>query len=192
MFSGSLIFQNDYARSVIFTSNHNNAMWVLTNIYAPCTPSGKRAFIQWFQNITMPAHVDWIVVGDFNLYRNPDDRNKAGADYNEMLMFNGAISALGLTKLPLKGQRFTWTNKQHPPLLERLDWFFTSANWTSNYPNCYVSTLTMETSDHVPCLVTISTDIPKGHIFRFENFWLHHEDFLHQVQIGWTAPHYIF
>lgn len=45
MFSGSLIFQNDYACSVLFTSSHNNAMWVLTNVYAPCTPSGKRAFI---------------------------------------------------------------------------------------------------------------------------------------------------
>lgn len=65
--------------------------------------------------------MDWLIVGDFILYRNPKDRNRAGADYNEMLLFNGAISVLGLTELPLKGQRFTWTNKQHSPLLESLD-----------------------------------------------------------------------
>jgi hypothetical protein len=46
----------------------------------------------------------------------------------------------------------------------------------------------METSDHVPCLVTVSTDIPRSHIFRFENFWLQHDDFAQQVQLGWVSP----
>jgi hypothetical protein len=146
---------------------------------------GKKDFIEWFQDIHMPDDVDWLVVGDFNLYRNPADRNRPGADISDMLMFNEAISALGWVELPLKGQRFTWTNKQFTPLLERLDWFFTSASWTLAYPNTSVSTLIMETSDHVPCLVSISTVIPKSNIFRFENFWLQHDDFLNQVHLGW-------
>jgi hypothetical protein len=135
----------------------------------------------------MPDSLDWIIVGDFNLYSNPEDRNRDGANFPAMLMFNDAISSLGLTELPLKGQRFTWTNKQHPPLLERLDWFFTSVSWTISYPNTSVSTLTMETSDHVPCLISISTTIPKGSIFHFENYWLSHDDFLTQVQEGWFS-----
>ena len=75
----------------------------------------------------MPDDIDWLVVGDFNLYRNPEDRNKPDADVAKMLLFNNAISMLGLVELPLKGKRFTWSNKQFSPLLERLDWFFTSA-----------------------------------------------------------------
>jgi len=133
----------------------------------------------------MPDTVDWLHVGDFNLYRNPEDRNRPGADFAEMLLFNDAISYLGLVELSLKGRRFTWTNKQHPPVLERLDWFFTSANWVLSYPNCCVSTLSMETSDHVPCVVFIGTSIPSRHLFRFENYWLTHEDFKAQVQVGW-------
>lgn len=43
--SGTLIFQNLYASSVLFSSIHNNASWVLTNIYAPSIPQGKRDFI---------------------------------------------------------------------------------------------------------------------------------------------------
>lgn len=137
----------------------------------------------------MPNDMEWLIVGDFNLYRSPDDRNRSSADINDMLMFNGAISALGLVELPLKGQRYTWTNKQCRPLLERLDWFFTSLSWTLSYPNTSVSTLVMETSDHVPCLISISTAIPKGSIFRFENFWIqHYDDFLNQVQLGWHSP----
>lgn len=52
-----------------------------------------------------------------------------------MFLFNEVISALRLTQLPLHGRKFTWTNKQNPPLLERLDWFFTSNSWTLSYPD---------------------------------------------------------
>lgn len=121
MFSGQLVFSNDYAISVELTSKLNNDNWLLTTVYAPCTPAGKRAFLEWFRNIQMPHEIDWLIVGDFNLIRKPEDRNKDGADVNEMFLFNEAISKLGLTKLPLHGSPFTWTNKQFEPLLERLD-----------------------------------------------------------------------
>lgn len=45
----------------------------------------------------------------------------------------------------------------------------------------------METSDHVPCVITIPTDIPKSINFRFENYWMEHEDFLCVVQHGWNV-----
>lgn len=48
-----------------------------------------------------------------------------------------------------------------------------------------VFSLTMETSDHVPCLISISIAIPKSQIFRFENYWLLHENFMEQVSLGW-------
>ena len=75
----------------------------------------------------MPSDVDWIIMGHFNFIRKPEDRNKPGGDVNEMLMFNEAISELGLIELPLKGRQFSWSNMQDNPLLEKLDWFFTSA-----------------------------------------------------------------
>lgn len=53
--------------------------------------------------------------------RSPNDRNRPGGDTTEMLLFNEAISALGVLELPLFGRHYTWTNKQHPPLLEHLD-----------------------------------------------------------------------
>jgi len=129
----------------------------------------------------MPDDIDWLVVGDFNLYKNPEDRNKPDADVAEMLLFNNAISMLGLVELPLKGKRFTWSNKQLSPLLECLDWFFTSTCWTLNYPHSYVTTMSMETFDHTPCLISINTSIPRSHIFHFKIFWMQHDDFISQV-----------
>jgi hypothetical protein len=101
----------------------------------------------------------WLIVGDFNLLRNPGNRNKPGGGVQEMLAFNEAISRLSLTEIPLKSCKFTftWTNKWQNPLLERLD----SNLWTTLCPNTTVSTLSTDTSDHTPCLITVSTSIPK-------------------------------
>jgi len=59
----------------------------------------------------MPDEQDWIIVGDFNLMRSPDNRNRPGGDVTEMLLFNETINSLGIVELPLQGKRFTWSNK---------------------------------------------------------------------------------
>jgi hypothetical protein len=105
-----------------------------------------------------------------------------------MLAFNNAISNLRLVELPLRGCKYTWTNKQQNPLLERLDWFFTSNAWTSMMPNKFVTGLVRDISDHTPCVISASTNIPRPRVFKFENYWLEHEDFLAVMLHGWNLP----
>lgn len=54
-----------------------------------------------------------------------------------------------------------------------------------------MKTLVMETSDHWPCVVEIATSIPQVHIFRFENHWLEHDDFISVAVNGWNGPAHI-
>jgi hypothetical protein len=141
----------------------------------------------------MRSHVidddeNWLFLGDFNFYRSLEDRNKPGGNLSDTLIFNDLLGHLGLLELPLKGRAFTWSNMQQDPLLEQLDWFFTSANWTVHYPNTLVLPLAKITSDHIPCKITIGTDIPKANIFRFENFWPEHPGFIEAVVSAWDAP----
>jgi hypothetical protein len=189
-FFGHVIFQNEFAMSIEFTSSISNASWVLTNVYAQCTPDGKQRFLNWFHNIDMAEDTDWLVVGDFNLLRKPEDRNRSGGNISEMLEFNAAISNQRLEELKLYGTKYIWTNKQLSPLLERLDWFFASVAWLTNYPGSFVSSLSRDTSDHTPCLISISTDVPKAKVFRFENYWLLHDDFMQVMEHGWNVPTY--
>jgi hypothetical protein len=77
-FSGQVIAQNSYAMSVEFVSSYSGAVWVLTNIYAPCTSKGKIEFLNWLHDFELPEGTDWLLVGDFNLIRRPSDRNKPG------------------------------------------------------------------------------------------------------------------
>jgi len=41
--------------------------------------------------------------------------------FAEMFMFNDAISALGLIEIVLQGRKYTWSNMQPNPLLQKLD-----------------------------------------------------------------------
>jgi hypothetical protein len=44
-FTGQVIFQNEFVMTVEFASTYSNAVWLLTNVYAPCTTEGRQEFI---------------------------------------------------------------------------------------------------------------------------------------------------
>lgn len=123
--------------------------------------------------------------GDFNLMCYPKHRNEDGGNINEILGFNNAISRLSLVEIPLKGCKYTWTNCQPSPLLERLEWFFLSNSWIIAFPNTVASTLSRDTADHTPCLISATTRVPRAQIFRFENYLLEHPSFNLIMQHGW-------
>jgi endonuclease/exonuclease/phosphatase family metal-dependent hydrolase len=120
--------------------------------------------------MSIPSVENWILLGDFNFMRSPENRNKDGGNINDMFIFNEIIGHLGLLELPLKGRSYTWSNMQRNPLLEQLDWFFMSCNWIIDFPNTMVVPLARKGSDHVPCVVNIDTNIPKAKLFRFESY----------------------
>jgi len=107
-------------------------------------------------------------------------------DIHNMMQFNEAISNLALVEIPLKGRSFTWSNMQQAPLLEKIDWVFTSESWSTKYPNTMALPLSKPVFDHCPCVISIRTSIPKPQIFIFENYWLRHHDFKDIVEENWN------
>lgn len=73
-FLGQLVFSNNFAIFVELTSKLNNVSWLLTTVYAPCIPNGKRESLNWLETFKMPLEIDWLIIGDFNLIRRPKDR----------------------------------------------------------------------------------------------------------------------
>jgi hypothetical protein len=76
---------------------------------------------------------------------------------------------------------------QEDPLLEKLDWVFTSASWTSSYPATSVHCLSRPISDHIPYVVMVDSHIPKASLFRFENFWVDFPGFYDTVKLHWDS-----
>jgi endonuclease/exonuclease/phosphatase family metal-dependent hydrolase len=172
LFTGQVILQESFGLAIEFHSNLSSDNFTLVNVYGPCNGIARDNFIAWLFHLDIHDDSLWLLVGDFNFYRFSDSRNKPRANINDMATFNEVISYLGLIELPIKGRAFTWSNMQMDPLLEQIDWFFTSSAWTLAYPNTLVNPLARPISDHVPCVISINTTIPKAQIFRFENHWV--------------------
>jgi hypothetical protein len=79
---------------------------------------------------------------------------------------------------------------QNEPLLEQLDWFVTTPSWTKKFPTIVVLPLAKASSDHVPCMVTIDSIIPRANLFRFESYWVDSPSFLDCVNKSWKKRSY--
>ena len=172
-----MISNSKFQVTIQLTCKISLAVWHITNVYGPTLSDERALFTDWLYNIdTTPLH-NWMILGDFNLIRSNANRSRGSGDVNNMLLFNSIISHLELEEIPLKGRAYTWNNMQTEPLLEKLDWIFTSANWTTNFPNTIATPMSNISSDHVPTKIQIGTRIPKANLFRFEDFWLEFEGF---------------
>lgn len=146
----------------------------------------KHGFITWLMNFDTSEFENWLLAGDFNLYRQAENRNKPGGNLAEMNMFIELISDLDLTDIPFSGQEYTWSNMQADPLLIKLDWVFTDTSWSSTFPATHVQPLSRPISDHVPFVIHIGSSIPKSNIFIFENYWMDHPGFMETVTLNWN------
>lgn len=138
LFDGSVIEIQQFAISVHFSSRLDLNIWKLVCVYGPCLEPARSNFVYWLKNLDIQDTKSCIVLGDFNFYRSLEDRNRSDGNFQDTLIFNEIIDHLGLVELPLKGRAYTWSNMQNEPLLEQLDWFFTSVNWTTDFPNTMV------------------------------------------------------
>jgi exonuclease III len=169
-FDGVVIETHRFVATIKLTSLHSGQEWFLSNIYGPCAATDKADFINWLYNYDASSFDLWMVVGDFNLMRSHENHNRPGGNPNDMLLFNDVIHHLDLVEILLKGRAFTWSNMQQNCLLEKIDWAFTSSDWTLAFPNTLAFALSHAVSDHVPYVISMESAVPKSTIFRFENY----------------------
>jgi hypothetical protein len=106
------------------------------------------------------------------------EKNNSWFDHRLAFFFNETISALALMSSPYSIAYIPSPTCVKQPTLARLDRAFINSQMSSLHPNTTLTSLTRTTSDHIPLLVTITTDIPRAQSFRFENAWLLHPSFL--------------
>ena len=70
-----------------------------------------------------------------------------------------------------------------------LDRVFASIDLEACYPSVHVKGVSRLGSDHVPLVVNFGiSEERKPYLFRFEKWWLEHEDFCDIVQDVWLSP----
>jgi exonuclease III len=119
LFEGTIISQRIFQVTVKLKCRMSGKIWHLTNIYGPAHNENREDFFNWMADLDSSDYHYWMLMGDFNLIRNPGDRNRSGGDSNNMLLFNTVIQVHDLEEIPLKGRSYTWSNMQQNPLLEK-------------------------------------------------------------------------
>jgi hypothetical protein len=157
---------------------------VLTNIYGTCNDQDIHNFINWLNSLHFEDEINWMLIWDFNFYRSLQDRNREGDNMQDIMVFNEIISNLGLQEIPLKGKNYIGSNMRQDPLLEQLDWCFTSTIG-------YLITLTLcfcpwPEPSLTTLLVKFKLALPfqKGKISRFENYWVEQPRFLEMYNLS--------
>ena len=91
LFSGTIISQSSFQITVKLLCNLSGHIFYVSNIYGPCQNENRSDFFDWLDNIDASQMDHWILAGDFNLIRSPQDRNRPGGDANNMLRFNSIL-----------------------------------------------------------------------------------------------------
>jgi hypothetical protein len=111
-----------------------------------------------------------LISVDFNMLRNPSDKNKDNYEHWWPFLFNSVIDCFNLWELKMSGRRFTWANSLPIPL----------AN---------VIALSRDISDHTPLLLD-NVRAPSSRnqsLFKFELGWLLRDVFVDMVKEIWES-----
>jgi hypothetical protein len=61
-----------------------------------------------------------LIGGDFNILRNPDEKNNKNYNDQWPFLFNGIIDDLNLIELEMSSRKYTWANFLANPTYEKL------------------------------------------------------------------------
>jgi len=85
--------------------------WQITVVYGPQGEAAKLQFLQKLKNIPPPEHNRWLILGDFNLIYEAEDKNNSNLNRCLMGAFRATIDHLRLKEIKLNGRRVTWSNQ---------------------------------------------------------------------------------
>lgn len=108
-------------------------------------------------------------------------------------LFNSIINTLALREMHIGGGKYTWTNNQTHPTLEKLDRVLMSEDWEELFPLVSIRKLVREISDHNPLLLASGEEgreAPKPREFCFDLSWIKDNHFLPLVSKIWARRVY--
>ncbi|CAN6270194.1 unnamed protein product [Urochloa humidicola] len=162
-FSLTTYIHRTHSLTTHLTSTSSDYSLFVTNVYAPTDHRDTDIFLLELLEVATYISGPWLLIGDFNLTRSSLDKNTSPFNHTLAAAFNSVIDQLGLLD-----RQYTCTNKRRFPTLARLDRAFVNTTLSATFPNTLLTSTTAPTSDHVPILVNLDTNIPKPVFFRFE------------------------
>ncbi|KAL9681272.1 hypothetical protein QQ045_013054 [Rhodiola kirilowii] len=111
--------------------DHQPALINFLNVYAPCGDKEKAMLWEHLVSLKSLYEGEWVAGGDFNSVLIEEERRGFSFSEKEAFLFQDFSRAMGLVDIPLRGKKFTWSNKNGA---SRLDRFLLSPRVLSLWP----------------------------------------------------------
>lgn len=158
----------------------------LAFVYDPAHEEGREEFLLEFSRICNSKNIAMLIGGDFNIIRFSGDKNKSFNGNKWSDLFNHIINTQELTELYLNDGKYTWSNNQENPTLEKLDRVLINDEWEKFFPLSIIHKTVRFMSDHNPIIIsTGSKHTGKRKPFRFETSWLKQEGLKEKIKEIW-------
>lgn len=161
--------------------------WWLSTVYGPQSDGEKKLFLEELAAIRDACDGPWILLGDFNLILEEEDKNNGRINRWNLARFRETVTSLELMDIPLHGRRYTWSNERNNPTLVRLDRVLASMDWEDRFHNCHLQALGSDASDHCPLLLRTNLSLYSKPRFHFEIFWPRMVGYQEVLQQGWAC-----
>ena len=102
--------------------------FVLYTAYGPAQYQNKPEFLVELANTCSKEIILYLIGGDFNIMRRPEDKSSGVFD------FNAVIESFDLKEIVMSGRQFTWAGPGDNPIFEKLDIVLVSTDWEDKFP----------------------------------------------------------
>ena len=106
-FALSNIHLTTHAITATVSMRADDTKWQITVVYGPQGDNAKLQFLQELKSIPRPYHGRWLILGDFNLIYQAEDKNNTNLNRRLMGCFKAAIDTLFIKEIRLNGRRYT-------------------------------------------------------------------------------------
>ena len=97
LFSATVLSSSPSHLTTSFCSSSDNTSFSIINVYAPCDDQHRILFFDELSTTTLNLTGSVMILGDFNIYRYPHEKNNDNINWSEMETFNDWINSESVT-----------------------------------------------------------------------------------------------
>lgn len=185
LFKKDEVFKDRYFLIVAGHWQGLNEKLIFVNVYGPHNPHEKSAL--WSKLLQHKNSISgiWVVFGDFNDVRRPEERLNSTFCPRNATRFNNFIQMAGLQDFNMGGCRFTYFCHDGAKL-SKLDRFLVCSNFLARFQDAKVTAHSRELSDHCPVTLTTRTADFGPLPFKFFNSWVQKDGLAELVTSSWA------
>jgi endonuclease/exonuclease/phosphatase family metal-dependent hydrolase len=110
-------------------------------------------------NTCSKESLPYVLGGDFNIMRRPEDKSPGNFDPKWPAIFNAVIESLDLREIVMTGRQYTWAGPGNNPTFEKLDRVLVSTDWEIQFPLSKVEPRDRNISDHTPWFLVLESPL---------------------------------